>query len=195
MIPKIKLNLTLNDKGAPFLTIRRYSCHIEYPDGSIVGPFNHDVLWRKNIDAAVILAYNDGGIYLRSCVRPSLYERDEYNLWELPAGLIEAGENPIECACRETEEELGFKLKVEDYEELGNYTFPSVGTIGERIYFYSVKVRDEDRFEPKLDGSPLEAHGVVKKFTIDTVIRMIEEGQLRDAKTELGIWRFRSIKK
>lgn len=191
ILPNIKLNnLGPVCAAEPFLKVKGNLFEIIYPDNSKSGKFSHDTLTRKNIDASVIIANANDHIYLRSCVRPALFERDEYNLWELPAGLIEAGENPVDCACREAEEELGFYLKAEDFKELGHYTFPSVGTIGERIHFFSVSVNPEDRSEPSLDGSPLEKHGIVEKIHIKDALEMIQKGQLKDAKTELGIWRF-----
>lgn len=190
-LPDIKIEMVeVYPTSLPFLDVKHYKCTAKYPDGSTSETFSHDVLTRKNIDAAVILAHEDTRIYLRSCVRPALFERDDCNQWELPAGLIEPGESPVDCACREAEEELGFSLKPENFKELGHYTFPSVGTIGERIYFFSVSVKAENRTEPSLDGSPLERHGIVEAFDIDQALVMIQKGQLRDAKTELGIWRF-----
>ena len=44
-------------------------------------------------------------------VRQYRYPMDDY-LYELPAGLIEPGETPEEAACREMEEETGWKLSV-----------------------------------------------------------------------------------
>ena len=44
-------------------------------------------------------------------VRQYRYPMDEY-LYELPAGLIEPGETAEEAACREMQEETGWKLKV-----------------------------------------------------------------------------------
>ena len=43
-------------------------------------------------------------------VRQFRYALKDY-IWELPAGLLEPGEKPIECAKRELEEETGYSAK------------------------------------------------------------------------------------
>ena len=52
---------------------------------------------------------------------------------ELPAGLLEAGEEPIACAARELEEELGYRAK--DLIPLASF-FSSVGFADERIHIF-----------------------------------------------------------
>lgn len=55
---------------------------------------------------------------------------------ELPAGIIDSGENPIDAAKRELEEETGIIAK--DLELLLD-GFPSAGYTSERIYIYLAK--------------------------------------------------------
>ncbi len=69
---------------------------------------------------------------------------------EIPAGLIEEGENPIDCAVREFQEETGYMPK--DIKFLGKY-FLSPGYCDEVIYLYysdnlvpSKLPQDEDEF-------------------------------------------------
>lgn len=54
--------------------------------------------------------------------------------WELPAGGIENGSEPLETAKRELEEETGYVA--EDWLELGSF-YPSPGSTSEAIFLYA----------------------------------------------------------
>jgi len=47
------------------------------------------------------------------------------NTWGLPSGKVEAGENDIEAAVRELEEETGYKAHPSELEHLGDFDFVS----------------------------------------------------------------------
>lgn len=71
----------------------------------------------------------EGNVYL---VRQFRYPMEK-EMIEIPAGKLEYGENPLECAKRELSEETGFTA--------GNYTFlgelyPSPGYCKETLYVY-----------------------------------------------------------
>lgn len=80
--------------------------------------------------ATVILPVaSDGRIWF---VRQYRYAIDE-ELLELPAGLIEAGEEPAETARRELLEEVG--LTAASFEPIGSL-FPSAGYSNERVHIF-----------------------------------------------------------
>ena len=64
-------------------------------------------MWPEGM---AVYAVTEDGQHL-VLVRQYRYPMDDY-LYELPAGLIEPGETPEEAACREMEEETGWKLSV-----------------------------------------------------------------------------------
>jgi 8-oxo-dGTP pyrophosphatase MutT (NUDIX family) len=203
MIPKppaIKVEFVNGDpyRTRPFFELQHWKCRLEYPDGSVSEDFYHDIVKRKNPDAVVILAHYikdcEPMVYLRSCVRPSLAQRfvDGGNIWELPAGVIEK-EHAEEAAAREIEEELGFKVEASQMRCLGSPALTCVGMTAEMMYFYHVKVDPISRGEPKLDGSPLERHGVVVAACLSQVKCMISSGQISDLKTEVAIRRFERL--
>jgi ADP-ribose pyrophosphatase len=194
-----------------FLRLVRRRLIASYPDGSVSAAFVYDEVDRRAIDAVIIAAFfvRDGErwVYLRSALRPPLYFRDPARsplpetsrgaLWELPAGLIEPGEQTqagvFEAARRELAEELGFEVAASDFEALGPSTLPAPGFIAERHFFVRVEVEPRRRGEPGLDGSALEHFGRVVALPLRQALALCASGRIEDAKTELGLRRLAEL--
>lgn len=196
--PKINiypLNRPIPDDNE-FLKIHRQYYEADYPNGTRSLAFLHDIVLKKHIDAVVMICHTiisrTRCIYLRSAVRPAIANRfpNESNLWELPAGLIENNEDPVQTAIRETKEEVGFEVSPESVKQLGEFIFPTVGICSERITFFEVEVDYEKRAEPTLDGSPLEKYGIVECISLSSAMSLVRQSFFKDSKTELGIRRF-----
>jgi ADP-ribose pyrophosphatase len=181
-----------------FLDVRRLDLVARFPDGSESAPFSYDVATREALDAVIIAAtYVDGGVrhvYLRSAVRPPCALRDippahDGVLWELPAGLVERGEDPAATAARELTEELGFVAGPGDMKPLGEWTFPAPGMIGERHIFFFVEVNPAARAVPTEDGSVLERNAAILALPLDEALEHCRSGAIRDGKTELALRR------
>ena len=121
---------------------------------------------RKALDAVVIAAcFEDQGtrhVYLRSALRPPCAVRPippahDGGLWELPAGLVEPGEDPAEAAARAGRGALVYVAELPaGCGSLGPWTFPAAGIIGERHVFFRIDVDPAARAVPTEDGSALE---------------------------------------
>jgi ADP-ribose pyrophosphatase len=190
-----------------FLKLVRRRLRVRHPDGSTSAPFVYDEVARKACDAVVIAAHfqqaGEPWIYLRSSLRPPVRFRDAARsplgreetglLWELPAGLIEPGEQNaqgvVQAGRRELEEELGFAARESDFEALGPSTLSCAGVMGERHFFVSVPVIPATRAEPSLDGSALEQGGRVISLPLRRALELCRSGEIEDAKTELGLRR------
>jgi ADP-ribose pyrophosphatase len=153
---------------------------------------------REALDAVVIAAhYADAGVrhvYLRSALRPPCAFRSvppphDGGLWELPAGLVEPGEDPSATAARELGEELGFEAHAEAMEPLGGWTFPCPGVIGERHIYFAIEVDPRRRRTPSEDGSALERAASILALPLADAIDHTRTSAIRDAKTELGLRR------
>jgi ADP-ribose pyrophosphatase len=209
-LPDIRLELVedISPEQPPgFLELvrRRYRAH--YPDGSVSQPFVYDEVDRKAIDAVVIVAHfaREGArhVYLRSAMRPPVFNRDPARspmeeagtggLWEVPAGLVEPDEQSEAgvqlSAARELHEELGFVVPAAALRPLGPSTFPTPGVIAERHFYFEVEVDPETRSEPGLDGSALERFGRVVSLALGEALGLCAAGAIEDAKTELALRR------
>jgi 8-oxo-dGTP pyrophosphatase MutT (NUDIX family) len=95
-------------------------------------------------DYIAVVALTPGGkVPIVRQFRPAL----EAFSWELPAGLVDPGEKPLDCARRELEEETG--LTARRIHSLGE-TFPCTGRLSNRIHSFFVRTGSRmARFEPE----------------------------------------------
>lgn len=208
-LPKVALDVVADrsDEREGFLSLQRYELALVGVAGAI-RPFRYDMVTRRALDAAIMAAHHldaSGApcVYLRSAVRPPAALRDppaagalRYAagaLWEVPAGLIEPGEAPDAAAARELEEELGFTVNAGALQPLGPSAFPAPAFIGERHYFFHVRVDPSTRAEPAGDGSPLEEGAHVVSVPLDRALAACRAGEVADAKTELALRRLAEI--
>ncbi len=103
-------------------------------------------------------------------------------MYEVPAGKLDSGEEPINCAKRELEEETGYKAN--NFDLIGSL-YPAPAYSNEIIYIYlATKLSktnmnlDEDEFL------------VCEKIKISKVLEMIMNGQITDAKTQIAVLKY-----
>jgi ADP-ribose pyrophosphatase len=200
-VPKVGLDV-IADKSHEregFLALKRYDLIVVREDGSRSKPFRYDLVDRVALHASVMAAHHrgEGGrphVWLRSAIRPPIGLSGESPvLWELPAGLIEPGEEPRVAAARELDEELGFQVSPEAMLPLGGSTYPAPGFVGEKHWFFHVEVDPSKRRPPGGDGSPLEAEAMIESVPVDEALDACRRGEIRDAKTELALRRLIEI--
>lgn len=104
---------------------------------------------------------------------------------EIPAGKLEKGEEPIDCAIRELEEETG---NIAQEVQLLNIIYPSPGYSSEKLYIYFCKKMESGTVHLDEDEN-------VETFEIpfEEAVEMIKNGQIKDAKTVVGILMVKDI--
>lgn len=117
----------------------------------------------------------DNNAYL---VRQFRYPFGE-SVLEIPAGKLEVGEDPYECAIRELSEETGFVAG--SLTCLGHF-YPSPGYCRETLHIYLA--RDLKEGKAHLDENE---YLDVEKYPLDELVRMVMDGEILDAKTIIGI--------
>ena len=99
---------------------------------------------------------------------------------ELPAGMVDSGEEPIETAKRELEEETG--LIANNIEPLISL-YPSTGYTSEKVHIFVAK--DFQNGKQRLDST--EEILSVKKIKIEECVDKIKKGELENASQIIGI--------
>jgi ADP-ribose pyrophosphatase len=100
-------------------------------------------------------------------------------LWEIPAGTINKGEQPLHCAKRELIEETGFAAKV--MKKLGAF-YLCPGYSSEKIHLYSASGLTKASATPDIDEDIKS-----KVFTRPEIIKLLKTNKIIDAKTIIGL--------
>ena len=143
------------------------------PDGK---PAMRESVIRGKNAAAVLPVDNDGSIIFVRQYRHAFAEM----LLEIPAGVLNDGEEPEVGVARELEEETGKKPgKLEFLCEM----YPTVGYCSERIQMYiatelteGVQNLDPDEFVE------------IERYTLEEALAMISRGEIKDGKTIAALY-------
>ena len=100
-------------------------------------------------------------------------------IYEIPAGKLDRGEDPLHCAARELEEEIGY---VAGRLELLTSILTAPGFTDEVIHIYKATGMTAGRQQLDRD-EVLE----VLEISLEEAIKMIKAGTIRDAKTIVGL--------
>lgn len=130
-----------------------------------------------------VLAIKDNKIAL---IRQFRYAYKE-EMWELPAGKLEIGENPYDTGIRELIEEVG--LKADKLIDLGQI-YPTCGYSNEIIYLYLADNVQE--VERHLD---IDEVIDVYYFSKEEIIDLINKGEIKDAKTICAMMKYLTLNK
>jgi len=128
--------------------------------------------------AVAVPVFDDGRIMLVKQLRYPFGEQ----VLELPAGKLSPGEDPRACAVRELEEETGWVAA--RWEKLSSiYTSP--GFCDEVLHlFLATELSESARGPERGEG---ESDMTVHTLLLSEALRMVENGEIQDAKTMCGI--------
>ena len=125
--------------------------------------------------AAVVPVKDDGTVVL---IRQFRHAAGGF-IYEIPAGKLHPGEDPLRCASRELEEEVGYRAA--SFELLSSI-FTAPGFADEVIHVYKATGLTKGR--QQLD--PDEVLDVIE-MPLSDAMHKIEDGTIRDAKTIVGL--------
>jgi ADP-ribose pyrophosphatase len=125
--------------------------------------------------AAVVPLKDNGAIVL---IRQFRHAAGGF-IYEIPAGKLHPGENPLLCASRELEEEVGYRAA--SFELLSSI-FTAPGFADEVIHIYLGTGLTKGRQQLDRD-EVLE----VIEMPLSDAVKKIEDGTIRDAKTIVGL--------
>ena len=96
-------------------------------------------------------------------------------LLELPAGTLEPGEQPEACARREIREEIG--LAAENMQKIGEFFLAPGYSTEYMVVFLATNLHPDPLPQDHDEFLRVETHSVAE------VYRMVEQGEIQDAKT------------
>ena len=109
------------------------------------------------------------------------------HIWEIPAGTLDPGETPIDCAKRELIEETGYSA--ENWQTLGEIT-PVPGYSDERVHLFMATGLTPA--QQKLDPDEILD---VQEVKLSQAVEMVYCGKIQDGKTISALFLiFRKIK-
>ena len=149
-------------------------------DGKILRLNNDDVLAPNGMKVTREVVHHNGGVCVLAfykdkiaLIRQFRYAYKE-EVWELPAGKLEKGEDSYQAGLRELEEEVG--LKAESLTSFGEI-YPSCGYTNEIIYLY--KANNVTPVQRHLD--PDEFIDVFY-FSLEEILEKIKNNEIKDEK-------------
>ena len=131
--------------------------------------------WREVVHhpgaSAVVAIDEDNRIIMEKQFR---YALNDY-LLEIPAGKLDAGEDPLVCAKRELEEETG--IVASEWISLGTIA-TSPGFCNEVIHLYVAKGLSKGEIHWDEDE-----YVEVERYTFDELLQRIKEEKIKDSKS------------
>ena len=140
-----------------------------------IADVNGKEAWREVVHhpgaSAVVAIDEENRIIMEKQFR---YALNDY-LLEIPAGKLDAGEDPLVCAKRELEEETG--IIASEWISLGTIA-TSPGFCNEVIHLYVAKGLSKGEIHWDEDE-----YVEVERYTFDELLQRIKEERIKDSKT------------
>jgi len=166
-----------------FFRIDRTRVKWERFDGSWSRELTRYVI-RRGDSVGIIPVCRQGNeeriILIKQFRLPAVRDENDGCIWEIPAGMVNRGEEPLTTARRELLEEIGaeaFKI-----EPLISF-FLTPGAMDEKMHLFRAEV-GECRGINKTGGNEQEDENTLIKISKrDEILQMIKENEIVDAKT------------
>ena len=163
-----------------YYTLSKFNFDYQKSDGSWVNPMRE--VYERGHGAGILL-YNTTKktvILIKQFRLPTyLHDHKDGFLIEIPAGLLDE-DNPEQCIIRETEEEVGIRIKSVKKVYEG---YSSPGVLTEKMHFF-VGEYTEDMKVSKGGGLAGENEDIeVLELPFTEAVKMLNEGEIVDTRT------------
>jgi len=147
-------------------------------------------------DSVAVMLYNsdEDSVILVKQHRYPTHGKVTGDIFEIVAGKMDDGEEHIDTAKREVEEEVGYKVKDDNLLYMSSF-FASPGYSSEIIHLYAATVSNDDKVS---DGGGVDGeHENIKIVTVSATefFNMFARGEIIDAKSIIGanaLWHLRN---
>ena len=163
-----------------YYTLFKYNFDYQKSDGTWVKPMRE--VYERGHGAGILL-YNTSKktvILIKQFRLPTyLHDNKDGFLIEIPAGLLD-NDNPEECIIRETEEEVGIRLKSVKKVYEG---YSSPGVLTEKMHFFVGEYSDDMKVN---EGGGLASENEdieVLEMPFTEALRMLNNGEIVDTRT------------
>ncbi|HEB32309.1 MAG TPA: NUDIX hydrolase [Spirochaetes bacterium] len=163
-----------------FFKIEKAGVCWEQFDGTMGAEQNRYVIRRGDSVGIVPVCENNKIILIKQFRYPAaLKYRDGY-LWEIPAGMVDGSEGPVEAAVRELKEEIG--IEISEVQPLISF-FLSPGALDEKFHLFFARVGAHLE-TGSVGGNKQEYENLkIVQFDKTELFEMIEKNDIVDAKT------------
>lgn len=166
--------------GSLILMILKRQVIRQKPDGTDAKPFSFYIFDRGNAVCAIVHLKDTDQIILVRQYRAGV---NKY-LLEIPAGMVDSGEDPAEAVVREVEEEVGF-----DYQKIAHvfHFIPSGGGCTEELDLFYIQTTS--RMKTSSGGGKLGESEEIEVITLDVneAISLMHKGEITDGKTIMAL--------
>jgi len=168
-----------------FFKIEKACLSWEKHDGTMGEEVERYVVRRGNSVGILPVCKDTEKVVLVNQFRyPACGKGSDGYIWEIPAGMVSGDEDPEKTARRELLEEIG--IEAQELTFLISF-FLSPGALDERFNLFYASIQDCSRIGP-VGGNPHEHEDLlIKLFDKEKLLRMIEGGEIIDAKTIASI--------
>ena len=167
-----------------FFKIDEATISFERFDGTSTPPVRRLVFERGDSAAAVVYHRDAQSILLAEQLRFPTFDKGPGWIAEVPAGMVDPGEQPEATMRREIEEEIGYRP--ERLEPIATF-YLSPGGSSERIWLYYVEVSEAGRVAAG-GGKRDEQEDIRTRWlSLEQAALALKAGEIVDAKTIIGL--------
>lgn len=156
----------------------------EGDEGAAEKTVTRQVVRPKKAAAVLIHDTQSDSIVFSSQFRVAAMEENEGWMLEIPAGVLDEGEEPEAAARRECAEETGYAI--ENLELVTTY-FTSPGYTTERLAIYYAQVSRADKTGAGGGNADENEEILIQEIPFSDCVLMVQDGRISDGKTLIAL--------